>query len=342
MRKVALFLLMMIVTFMSISCGAKETKHIASLDGQDITPVESFGNQQNQRNQIQSFVKVGSWIYTAVGDSGPTAIDTLVRFRTDNPKNRQIIYKDENDTVNISQISVSGNWLFYIQNAGLDYADSTFYRIRKDGSEKTKLSSNVYTYMLTKKAIYYESDGVYGMSLDGSGKQKVPGADSLAGIDNGWIYYGKYISSDPDDSRYYLYRMKPNGTENEKVLDTALEDDIDSFALDNNQIFFTRDNEPAEETESLIKKTLGGKETVLSTGLYFDCLNKEGDWLFYGAGSKVYKIKVTGKGKRQLVYDFGKGDVSVTSILLYNGEVLLSADNGEAVYIKKDGTKIKL
>ena len=60
--------------------------------------------------------------------------------------------------------------------------------------------------------------------------------------------------------------------------------------------------------------------------------------------SCVYKIHAEGNSKKQLLYRFenqGNGGI-VFSILLHNGDALVTSQENKSVYIRRDGTVIEL
>ena len=339
MRKIVVFFLAMILGVILMACESDKTETSVASDIKMAKPIQSFGNQRNQR-EADVFIGKGRWAYGAGGFVGEGA--SIAKFRLEDPKNKKVIYDDKGGGT--SDVFVLDDWIFFLleDEGGFlsgEASGSSLYKIKKDGSKKTKLISEVEFYVPTEKDIYYASwDGnTYVMNLDGDRKRKVLiKDDDFLGIDSGWIYYGKTICEEED--RYDIYRKRPDGTEDQIVFKA----DGNAFdaIIENNQIFFTRYKENEDKTY-LIKKTINGEETVLTTIPDIDVsnLNKEGAWLFYNVGGKVYKLKVTGAGGKRLVYSSNENYIS--SILLYDGDVLLSTYSS-VVYIKQDGTKIKL
>jgi len=321
MKKIWIFLLTSIISFTSTACGSEN----------NVNPVQSFGNQINQQFAIKEFTKNGDWIYAI--DELSSEKGNIVRFSLDNPMKQEIVYKAGGEP---EYISVLDDWVYFVIREGS--IGGNLYKIKKDGSKKTKLLNNVDFYILTEKAIYYDAKtgGVYAMSLDGSHKRKVLGKRySLIGIDNKWI---SFIKGDEEESSG-PYLKKLYGIGSEILIDPDL-DCSAPFAVENNQIFFYRSYDDFE-TFSLIKKAINGKEIILTSVpcTNFGTLNKEGDWMFFSVGEKVYKVNVSGKSSKELFY---QASDEVTSILLYNGDVLLSTVSGGGTYIKRDGTVIKL
>ncbi len=113
---------------------------------------------------------------------------------------------------NCGVIAKQGDWIYYC-----NFNDNRkLYKIKTDGTEKTKLNDDHSTYInVSGDWVYYTSSssaGTYGgkiykIKIDGSGKTKL--SDDEAGyvnVSGDWIYYSNYDDMDK------LYKIKTDGT----------------------------------------------------------------------------------------------------------------------------------
>jgi hypothetical protein len=115
----------------------------------------------------------------------------------------------------VSSINVVGDWIYYVNRIG----DSSIYKMRTDGSQRTKLNISPGKYLNVADGwIYYtnsdDRDRIYKMLIDGSKNQRV-GKDRAQSIivDENWIYY-----KNRDDANA-IYRISVDGRFRRKVTD---------------------------------------------------------------------------------------------------------------------------
>lgn len=295
-----------------------------------VTAVKSFGNQMNQQEFGYNDVVKRDWLYGAEWHN-----DIVKRQLTNHSKPETIYSTTGNWTP--TNISTFNNWIYFAIEDMVEGGDVDLYRIREDGSDKKKLlngGDDSGNYVLTKEGIVYLKNGsIYFMKLNGTFKRKIPikneeeeGMASNLGIDNGWIYYA---------GDKYIYRMKPDGSKKENISGKY------DYVADQNVLYLVKSNEKMDKSY-LFRKTINGKQTKMSEGSFYSfcCLNIEGGWLYYEDNNKVYKIKKTGEGEKELIYEVKKSE-KVDSILLYDGDILIST-NLKDVFIKKDGSAINI
>ncbi len=295
-------------------------------------PIESIGNQLNQGDVCKS----GIWIYMIRNSDEYQS--SIVKFEIDNVEDKEVIFSDETQK---SQISVLGDWIYFIAEAyGADKpAEMDLYRIRTDGSGKMKLADTVFSYVLCEDEIYYDSAATFAMSLDGTGKRKVlREGNYLLALDAEWLYYEKLQG----EELIGPYRIRLDGSGTEMLLDSRI--DSSAFLAQGDSVYFSVTEESSEgipSSTSIVKKTMDGTETLLtkmSVSGYYDVtsLNKEGKWLYYSFRGKLYRFDASGSDAKELIYS----DPNMVSVLLY-GEDLLISNQKQIVYIGKDGNVVK-
>jgi len=317
----------------------------------DYDSVKSYGNQQIWPGSSNTFAYDGNNLYAARWTEGKMAedetwskgVDEIVKSQIENPAVFDTVYSAPPSFLMLTQVSVFDGWIYFAECEDGDAGVEKYYlyRIREDGSDKEELgefngpSGNI-LYALTEEFIVYEDEqGISIMTLDGTKKELVCAKTAfsykdLSGVDSGWIYYVKWGD--------ILRRIRFDGTDDQKVLDLA---EKRLYVVDGEQIFFSYYDD-ADETDSLVKKTIGGEEMILTTSSEFiKCVNKEGNWVYFGAGNKVYRINANGEEK-ELIYAFKNEKLEVYNIYVYGGDVLVTTVSDEVVYIKKDGTVTEL
>ena len=136
----------------------------------------------------------GGWVYAQYGEEFLNY--SLHRMRPDGSDKQKI----PSDDGLYGSVYHKG-WVYYIDHiyASLDYmlmsSDYMFpgqysklFRMRLDGSKKTELASDVFSFEIIGEKIYYRSDySLYRMNIDGSGQVKI--------IDNcsNYLFAGGYI-----------------------------------------------------------------------------------------------------------------------------------------------------
>lgn len=290
-----------------------------------LTPVESFGNQMNRMSSNgYNYVLDGDWFYEAKWHN------KIVRYKLAHKVTSQTIFSTTGDWTPCN-VTAYNDWIYFTLENMAEGGDIDLYRVRENGSGKRKLlngGDDSNNYVLTEEGLVYIKNGsIYIMNLDGTNKRKIPSessANSLA-INNNWIYF--YSSQS-------LYKMKPDGSKLENV---------PSFDYLEQEAWYHVENSEKKGKDYLYRTTNEGKDTLLAEmPVYgFRCINIEGDWLYFANDNKVYKMKKTGEGKKELIYRMQDNE-QVDSILLYDGNVLISTTHSKSVYIKKDGEVLNL
>jgi len=349
MKKTFYIIFMLVLTMTLVSCtklDIVETKIITPVDAKDLRPILSFGNQKNQifNRETEEMIIDKEWVYFRYYKEGtPHGSEemSIVKFPLHDSDKQETIYESRW----IMQISVLGDWVYFLEH-NMDIEGFYLCKIKKDGSNKTELISNVDYYILTEDEIYWQDDNelkIQAMGLDGRNKRDIMGSGhGLAGIDeHGWLYFQKY-----DKHRYEysgIYRIKLDGSGREILLNPDL-GALDPFLVEDEQLYFYRWE---EGKISIIKKAIDDdkeEEIIYSYSGYpsgefiTSPMNKEGDELFFGIMDKVYKINEDEDGEKMFVGDIRD---SVYRILLYDRDVLFTNVSGNGVFIKEDGTVVE-
>jgi hypothetical protein len=174
----------------------------------------------------------GEWIYYTVIDYDGRYYDggRIYRVRTDG-SDRQKLNDDRSKSVNVAD-----GWIYYSNTDD----KGSIYRIRTDGTDKQKLNDswspliNVtgdWIYCLGTDSDYSGEPGFYKIRTDGTDGQLIINSSSLVensgwinlddsiSVVGDWVYYFENHRGEGDDwnSYSYLYRMRLDGTERQRV-----------------------------------------------------------------------------------------------------------------------------
>lgn len=250
-----------------------------------------------------------------------------------------------NNKLNQSGIS-SGNLInagLVAQNSGwFYYNDHGFYKVKTDGTGKTKLADDTALYInVVGDWIYYAtmpSPGtyyLYKISTDGSGRTKLSSKEGLyPTVVGDWIYY---IGVETTNNEIVLRKMKTDGS-----ADTVLADHVSGYInVYNGWLYYWTVKSDGSHYDLCKMKTDGSSKTVLATGSEATAFNVSGDWLYYidfateNSDQSIYKLHIDGTGKTQLNSD------SVESINVQGDWIyyLVKNINGRIIYkMRTDGS----
>jgi hypothetical protein len=186
--------------------------------GGKIYKIKVDGTERTKLNDYDStYVSVcGDWIYYTNGSVGEwISNNKIYKIKTDGTS-EQMICDDM-----CSNLVVEGDWIYYLSDVSSNkgYYNSYLYRIKLDGSEKTKVYEiPMYDFIISNEQIIFnDDDGLSIMDMSGQNVRHVAtGINMYYNTDGTWIYYS-------DDAPYGgLYRIKPDGTNNEKLSDNRI------------------------------------------------------------------------------------------------------------------------
>ncbi|UNC91096.1 DUF5050 domain-containing protein [Candidatus Contubernalis alkaliaceticus] len=186
------------------------------------------------------------------------------------------------------------DWIYYgnfHDEAG--FYEAGFYKIKTDGSGRTKLSSDKpYFINVVGDWIYYctkNEKGIYRIKTDGSGRTRFLEEEACCvSVSGDWIYY-----SNLDDSRR-IYKVRTDGSEL-----TRLNDDK-SYGINvvNDWVYY--------DSDGINKIRTDGSERARLIEDHPICINVVDDWVYYinkDDGDKIYKIKTDGSERSRINND---------------------------------------
>ncbi len=230
------------------------------------------------------------------------------------------------NVVNSAYAAQQGDWIYYTNFNYVDLNDlHALYKMRSDGSGKTKLSSDMAHGINCLDNWVYYLDGkcnIYKVTTDGQQKTKVTANWCQRPIVVGdWIYYlgdlGAYgvnriMKVRLDGSQRFVINNENSGSPN------IVGDWIYYSSWDNGSKLFKI-------------RTDGSGRTQLNNE-YTGNLVADNNWIYYaGEDQKLYKIRTDGTGRVKL------NDLKVRRLNLSNGWIFFSTEQG--IYkLATDGT----
>lgn len=212
-------------------------------------------------------------------------------------------------------------WIYYSSLS----KQGGLYKVKKDGTEKTKISDGSPWYLnLSGDYLYYSGDQwqLYKQKIDGTEKEVLTkGAFHINVVDD-FIYYTK-----GGGYQYgFMYKMKTDGTGETKLSN----DPISEMVVSGGSIYYT------SFYQKIIKVDLEGKsKTKLLSGKTMYGLNVEGDWMYFNYDQKLYKMKTDGTKLTRLSTD-NAIDINVSGDWIYYSDF---SNKKNLVRIKTDGTQ---
>lgn len=272
-----------------------------------------------------------------------------------------------NNNANDNFFTRVGDWLYYNSTP-----ESGIFKIKIDGTSKTKLRSVSTSHMLVNgNYIYYENSNdkgaVYRMTLSGGDVKKVStffspteGCSSL-NIYNGYLFYednlqsvqrikldlskGDIIPMQPTRPRYmYIWgnmMYYTNMLENDCIYTMNLDSQekkqfcgssASCMNLYNNELYFTN-----TDNGKKISKVVGGTAKTIGSDQALG-MNIYGGWIYYtnaSDGNKLYKIKTDGTGKSKV------SDDSAFHINIVGSWIFYQTYGAKEIYVIKNDGSIK-
>lgn len=256
-------------------------------------------NKNDEVVNLKSVAIQGDWAYHFKGDMrDPTAAPGLYKTKLDN-----------SETIQISEdlglfLILEGEWIYY-SDITQDNTEA-IYKIKTDGSEKTKLADDSIMLSMIGKGFEVEGDWLYYLSMkeegslnriqidDGNKQSLMEDQTFIFELKDDWIYYN--VMEDGAG----LYKMKNDGSEKSLVL----EENVILMDVSKDYIYFTD-----ESGDNLRRSNLDGTDI---DGLDIDnvyLLQEEGDWIYYisqpnipESDNQLYRFKV-GEGDSMKLTD---------------------------------------
>lgn len=264
----------------------------------------------------------------------------------------ELLYKEKADgsskTVVIDHyarsINVIGDWIFYS-----NWSDNrSLYKVKTDGSQGSKIKhtteegnmSSIYCdymtvvdnwiYLIDLKDV---DDKIFRLRPDGSGWEALieDSADSFC-IDGDWIFY---LSASDD----CIYRMRLDGTERVKFLDSSEDIDDGDYLATGGWVYFVHgsitDGFKFEKINS-DGTVRGDIENMNSDGRgYIHSFNVDGDWIYYYPDELS---KIGTDGSYQTFLHEVDGDASGIHVA---GDFIYFNVGGTVYRLKLDGSECK-
>lgn len=236
---------------------------------------DGTGRTQLSNDKCKNINIIDDWVYYAnYSNDG-----TLYKIKTDGTGRIQL-----DDTLYIKNINVVKNWIYY--RSGTYH----FYKIKTDGTEKTKFNADVEDIAVSGDWIYYTeayTSNIYKIKTDGSSTTKLNDDHSYyINIVNNWIYYSN------GDQGNKIYKVKTDGSGRTKLNNCNSE----YINVAGNWIYYVDDSHYGSYNRIYKIKTDGSGETQLNNNISKN-LNIAGDWIYYDNGSdyhNLYKVKTDG------------------------------------------------
>ncbi|WP_339322099.1 DUF5050 domain-containing protein [Paenibacillus sp. FSL W8-0194] len=212
-----------------------------------------------------------------------------------------------------------GEWIYYrsFSSAG------GLYKVKKDGTEKTKLMDGFPGYINIVGDYLYYSDGwkLTKAKIDGTEKQVLANSAFHVNVTDQYIFY---TNIGPQDG--FIYRMNLDGTGKIQLNN----DHASQIVVSGKSLYYT------SYYNKLIKIDIHGNSKVkLLEGKLINELNIEGDWLYFNYDQKLYKMKTDGTKLTMLSSDNARY-INVSDGWIYYSD---HSKKKNLVRIKTDGTE---
>lgn len=276
------------------------------------------------------------------------------------------------NVVNSGNAAQKGDWIYYRNGSDGD----KLYKVKNDGSEKTKLDDDrAININVVDDWVYYSnySDyyGIYKIKTDGTERTKLSeDMTTELSVVGDWIYYNNdwqkgcrlyKIRTDGTDrtqlnedysgyinvsgdwiyytniyNGYKVYKVKTDGTKK-----TDLGFNGFSTIVENDWIFYHFQGQLYKA------KTDGSGKTKLTNSVYFDMsyINLNEGWIYFVNsldGNKLYKVAINGEDQMKVIDDIFGREYSETGIVNDWIYYYSRSDNNRLYRIKKDGSQKQL
>lgn len=269
---------------------------------------------------------INDWIYY----SGITDFN-LYKIRTDGSGEMNL---DKGATDQVWFLGTEQDWIYYLWNdsGGL----TRTYKIKKDGTSKTPIGNDkeVYGVLGISEDFIYTNRSSYTYNLykskisEAADNKKIKIGNirmSKAVKKNEWVYYTSL------DDNLNLYRIKEDGTVNEKLYNGRIID----FEINGDMLYFAL-SDPGSGENGIYRISLMGKD---GKKIYSDRgpFNIDNNFIYYCPNkAEIYRTDIEGKSKEKIA-DGGSDNITVIGDWVY---YIDSKDlsNNIITRIKTDGT----
>ncbi len=207
---------------------------------------------------------------------------------------------------NLGLAAIQDEWIYYVN----DTDDYSIYKIRTDGSGRTKINDDNSRYLnVVGDWIYYsnyELEGlaaaefvdpnrnynIYKIRTDGNERTQINDDNSLGlKVIDGWIYYRNFS----DDGK--LYKIRTDGSDR-----TKLTDDVVLFInIEDDWIYYINES----DSHKIYKIDIDGtnRKCILDEAPTCYYLNVVDDWFYFTVmmyGERIHKLRVDGSEGREV------------------------------------------
>jgi len=293
----------------------------------DVVP--SVGNNENETpmpipeppspqyiGHVEIFGFNESWFYYCYPENGGSYYgDGLYRMRTNGSGKMKLLEKEEINDPTRLRLAFDDGWI-YFTNAADNY---TLYKVRTDGSDKTKLNDDEYSVVQTISDdwVYYRLNTsaekcTYRIRTDGTNREVLYEFDAwIIGVTDDWVYYQDY-----DNDYLCLYKMRIGGTEAAKVAD-----DLNASYIMDDWIYF---QSPLNTSGYQLHRM----RTDGTSKMQLDDYQQFSDEMFFSDGKVYYKVNLdTGKIRSFSFDGTGKKDLDCDDLYY-----ILAVDDGWIYY----------
>ncbi|WP_165452342.1 DUF5050 domain-containing protein [Paenibacillus thalictri] len=222
----------------------------------------------------------------------------------------------ENDNFNLNnggQMAEAGEWIYFNPNSSY-FGNNYLYKMKKDGSEKQKLTDdNAASINVKGEWIYYtvidksknEHQGIFKVRTDGTGRTRISDAPAYKiTVDGDWIYYvdQKLTGQGQYSVGFYktlgIKKIRTDGTEETNLFQGKTEEPLrnavsDSIHVQQDWIYFVQPGD-SEQPDKLSKIRKDGMQlTPMSEG-HFNSFLIVDDWIYYGNDNQLFKMSLQG------------------------------------------------
>lgn len=212
---------------------------------------------------------------------------------------------DEHGNIcNFGLVAYYGDWIYFINSA-----DSNLYRIKKDGTDLTKMGEGMSASCLcvSEDSIYIYEKAIYKMDLDGSEKNLIyNNSIDCFEVEGDWIYY-----CNTDDKG--IYKMKTDGSDNTFLYS----DRTYRINVANGWIYYI-----SHQDGMLYRLRTDGslREIVCAETIYQFIVS--GDWIYYTCPLQgLYKVKIDGQDKTLFIDEFIEYAFNMDNDWVYYGDL---------------------
>lgn len=283
--------------------------------------------------------KVLKWMIGIVGSilliwAGTIVLDKVTYQETFFSQNAEL----GNTPMNLNNggiVAEKGDWIYYRNHSDNDW----LYKIKKDGTKKTKIIDDAPYYInVVGNWIYYSNEYYYGhlykIKTDGSGRTPINvDATDFVMAKGDWIYFTS-IGTDISGTDYQMRKIRITDNNKESLLEMNHSKTKMLYTnITKDSIFFVLQS----QNSWLYKCDLEGKNLKIvnkeaSHGIYI-----LEDWLYYVNGSdnfKLYRMRLDGSNKAKLSDD-NTGTINFKDGWIYYNN---KSDDGKIYKIRLDGS----